>query len=580
MRFTWMLVTSFLLWQCSALAKEEEAQELQKLCPTVVVDYEYEMIFTDTEKRLLCGSPGVKSWENIPLRQAQYHMLNFLAARGYHQPTMKMTGDTLYVKPGQPTLIRSLRLKQALPELAIDKFWLPRGMPLTPAELNTIESWASMKMSRLGYPCAQIKTFGDPATGDVDVEIFPGELWTIEKVEADPIPGVRGGMLDRYRAFTLGDRYNSMLLEISADRLKNSQIVINSQYSPNCKEQGRVDQLNMPGKPRLVSFGFGFDSENYFTIRGSWRNSRLSETASLLDLSSTIAYRSQKLLGALDWFYLPVPSQHYLKAYLRIQREFEQRYEARSIKAVFAPAWTGDVAGIRGDIYLGPSLQFESTVRGDGPRTARILTLDLGVGGQSHLFEYFKLSPQSGYQFNLFASTSDKGSGSDVSATTYTADFTKLWNILSLEPEIWIFGLRGSFAATRPGPGTNPEDLPPSFKYFLGGSDEMRGFARKSLPNEGTGALTKVYLGGEMRLNNSLPYRLQPLVFSDWGWLGEEALKLAPRMFWSPGLGLRWESPIGVLRGSIGQGFVSGKDIEAYEKLASTQFYFSIGEQF
>ena len=190
------------------------------------------------------------------------------------------------------------------------------------------------------------------------------------------------------------------------------------------------------------------------------------------------------------------------------------------------------------------------------------------------------LSPQSGYQFNLFASTTDKAAGSDVSATTQTADFTKLWNVLSLEPEIWILGIRGSFATTRPGSGTQPADLPPSFKYFLGGSDDMRGFARKSLPNEGTGALTKVYLGSELRLNNSLPYRLQPLVFSDWGWLGQEPLKVDPRQFWSPGLGLRWESPIGVLRGSIGQGFVSGKGAEPYRNLATTQLYFSIGEQF
>jgi len=169
---------------------------------------------------------------------------------------------------------------------------------------------------------------------------------------------------------------------------------------------------------------------------------------------------------------------------------------------------------------------------------------------------------------------------SNVSATTYSFDFTRLWNLLSLEPEIWIFGIRGSFATTRAGRDTNYDDLPPSFKYALGGSEDLRGFGRKALPTEGSGALTKAYLGSELRLNNSLPYQLQPFVFADWGRLGQESFDLDPTLFWSPGLGVRWGSPIGVLRFMLGHGFVSGDGQEQYKDLESLQFYASIGEQF
>lgn len=565
----------------SRAAEQEVAAEQKKLCDAIVVEFDFDLNFTATEKRLLCGSPGVKAWEHIPLRQAQYHMMNFLAARGYHHPEFKITGETLFVKPGVPTLIKTLRLTPDLPEMQVENFWLPKGRPLTPEELDTIEQWATSKLSRQGYPCAEVMTRGDPDTGTVDVTISRGPLWTFRELEADPIPGVRGGMLDRYRAFHFGDRYDSMLLDISAERLKNSQVVVNTQYSPVCKgEPGLIEQRTLAGKPRLVTFGVGFDSENLFLVRAGWRNSRWSETASALDFSTTISYHSQKALASLDWYYLPVPSQHYLKTYLRLQREFESRYESRSVKAVFAPAFAGDFWGIRGDIYAGPSLQFENTLRGEGPRNARLLTLDLGISGQSHLYEYFayRQAPQTGYEFNLFASTSDKGSGSNVSATMYSADFTRLWNVLSLEPEIWVFGIRGNFATTRAGRDTDYNDLPPSFKYALGGSEDMRGFRRKSLPTEGSGALTKAYLGSELRLNNSLPYQLQPLIFADWGKLGSEAFRLEPTLFWSPGLGVRWVSPIGVLRFLAGYGFVSGRDRDKYQNAA--QIYVSLGERF
>ncbi len=580
-----VLVMSFLAGADLGLAQDVEGYRAAetRLCDSVVVEFDFDLNFTATERRLLCGSPGVRSWEYIPLRQAEFHMRNFLAARGYHHPEFKITGSTLHVKPGVPTLIRSVRLDPPIPELEVENFWLPKGRPLTPDELNTIEQWASSKLGRLGYPCAVVETRGDPDTGEVIVMIDRGDLWTIREVQSDPIPGVRGGMLDRYRAFDTGDQYDSILLDISAERLKASEVVVNTMYSPVCKgEPGVVEQRTLAGKPRLVSFGIGFDSENLFLIKAGWRNSRWSETASMLDVSATLSYPNQKILTTFDWYYLPVPSHHYLKTYARIQREYEKRYEARSIKASFAPAYAGDILGIRGDIYVGPSLLFENTLRGDGPRNARLLTIDFGIAGQSHLYEYFtyQAAPQSGYKFNLFASTSDKGAASNVSATTYSADFTRLWNLLDLEPNIWVFGIRGSFATTRPGRDTNYDDLPPSFKYALGGSEDMRGFGRKALPTEGSGALTKAYLGSELRLNNSLPYQLQPFIFADWGKLGQRSLILDPTLFWSPGVGLRWGSPIGVLRFMLGHGFVSGEEREKYQGVAALQFYASIGEQF
>lgn len=582
-----LLLASLFCVRLTHAQGQDSSTEINKLCPSVVVAYEYNLNFTDSERRLVCGSSGIEAWENIPLRQAQFLMQNFLEARGYHHPVFTIENDRLTVQPGIPTLITELSTQPAIEELGIENYWLPRGKPLTPTELDGIEKWVSTKLSRLGYPCPEIRSVGDPDTGEVVVAVSPGKFWTIDKIDEDPIPYVRGGMLDRYRAFEMGDPYNSMLLEISAERLRASGTVINSQYLPLCQEPqpGTVRQITFAGKPRVVSFGFGFDTEQLFVVRGSWTNTRFSETASTLDLSSTLSYRSQVLQTRFDWYYLPFPTRHFLKSSIRAEREVEnETYESLKLKVSAVPAWTREFANFRTEYFIGPGLQFESTVQGQGPKATRLLTLDLGLSVESHEFEFFRASPQSGYRLQLGASMSEKSIVSDVSAMTYRLDFTQIWNLLEMDPEIWILGLRGNFATTEAGRGSRPEDLPLSFKQFLGGSENLRGFKRKSLPDkvgeESEGSLTAAYIGSELRLNNVIPYKLQPFVFADFGWLGEKYLDLYPRLYWSPGLGMRWESPIGGLRVTAGHGYVAGKNKEEKEDLAQWQFYFSLGEQF
>ncbi len=580
-------LTSFILLSFSLGIPTLQGQvltEINKLCDQVQVNYDYDLNFTASERRLMCGSSGIEAWEKIPLRQAQYHMQNFLEARGYHHPIFTFEAEHLFVDPGIPTLINTLRTQPPIEQLDIENYWLPRGKPLTPGELDTTEKWVDSKLGRLGYPCATIRSVGDPETGEVVVIVDKGPLWTIDAIEADPLPYVRGGMLDRYRAFEIGDPYDSMLLELSAERLKASDVVVNTQYIPLCRNEkpGTIRQMTLAGKPRLISFGFGFDTEELFITRASWRNSRFSETASSLDISATASYRRQNILTSFNWYYLPIPTRHYLKTFVRAERASEREAETLTLKGLVAPAWSREFRRFKGDFYLGPSLQFEATERGVGPPTTRLLTLDLGLSVESHMYEYYLASPRTGYQANLYASMSEKSAASDVSALTYRFDFTRLWNVLEMDPEIWIFGIRGNFSTTKPGTDTKPEELPLSFRYFLGGSDDLRGFARRSVHTGPTdvGNLTTAYLGSEIRLNNVIPYKLQPFLFGDWGWLGEQYFKLYPRMYWSPGVGLRWESPIGGLRFTLGHGYVAGKDKEEAKYLERWQFYFSLGEQF
>src|SRR5690606_32218720 len=108
-------------------------------------------------------------------------------------------------------------------------------------------------------------------------------------------------------------------------------------------------------------------------------------------------------------------------------------------------------------------------------------------------------------------------------------------------PPIYILGVRTKFRLTRPDKETEITDIPPSFRQYMGGTSDLRGFGRLRLPPNDIGAFGMWYLGSELRINNALPYQLQPLVFTDIGWLDEEKASIDfSTTYWSPGLGLRW----------------------------------------
>jgi outer membrane translocation and assembly module TamA len=98
------------------------------------------------------------------------------------------------------------------------------------------------------------------------------------------------------------------------------------------------------------------------------------------------------------------------------------------------------------------------------------------------------------------------------------------------------------------------------------------------LPDE-TGALSAAFLSFEVRLAELLPGGFQPFAFLDGGIFGSKALRFSGPVYYSPGAGLRWESPVGMIRGTLGHGFKAGGN-QAGTKEGHWQFYVSFGEEF
>jgi translocation and assembly module TamA len=128
--------------------------------------------------------------------------------------------------------------------------------------------------------------------------------------------------------------------------------------------------------------------------------------------------------------------------------------------------------------------------------------------------------------------------------------------------------------------GITETNIPTSDRVFVGGDQNLRGFPRKGIDNQGLGYLTFLYLGFELRLIEELPYRLQPFLLWDLGQTGNKRYTVDPTLFISEGIGLRWLSPFGTLRGSIARGRVLYYEITDTFVPEQWVYFISFGQEF
>ncbi|MCM2277868.1 MAG: BamA/TamA family outer membrane protein [Oligoflexia bacterium] len=557
----------------------------ERLCPGLRFEGELQPGLSETEHRLLCGDPRSEAWGSIPTHQARFHFRNFLQKRGYLHPSFIAEGTTegvgTLVRIGTPTLLSRIRTQGAPEELRIERRRKLLGRPVTPTLLNEIEQWVYRRLQAAGHPCPDVETLADRDSGEVLVQMRPGPQAPLSAViEEKPVPGTLPGIFRRYDAFQLGDRFNGDWLAVTANRINAQDVVLNVHFTPECSpapdpEKGvTVRQSVTPGPPRLMSFGFGIDTEGLLLARAAWRHSRLGRGASWLDFTALGSAREQLLEATLEWFHLARPSRQSLRPSLLLRHRNERPFETLEARGGIAFSTSAD--GTRAGLVAlaGPSIQGLRTYRGVGPRDSRFLSLDAEATLTSHAFEYYSADPRTGYRLGAAASLGSRALLSTVSAQRAELRGEVLLNYRDFDPPLLVLGFRGALAATftaeRPGAATG---LPASFFHFLGGSSNLRGFGRQELPKDGLGGLTSAFLNSELRLGSTLPWNLDPFVFLDLGALGRAPLALDPPIYHSPGAGLRWLSPIGVFRTTLARGFPA--DVPGH-----WQLFISFAEEF
>lgn len=554
---------------------------LREICPgRLWVESQKAISFTKMERPFLCGDPTTPAWKDIPPAQVKFHLGTFLQSRGYFRPEFEDYRDGLLLRPGPMTRVSSWRVEGAPPELDPQRRRRVKNRVLTPKFLNEMEGWVRHQVQAKGYPCPIARSKANVETGEIVVELEAGPRQRIASVEVEAIDGMDEGVLRRFDAFEFGEYFNQDYLLLTADRTEQSGLVQNTYFLADCgSEAAVVNQKTFAGKPRLFRLGVGADTEEYAIFKSSWKHTRLGRKASNFEVSVYASYKRQQLDITSELYFLRPESRWHLLPVLSFSHERESDFHFISGSAGVMAATSHDWQDSGITFQAGPNLTYVDTFRGAQPGLTRFLSLEYEVQWMSHYYEWFQNDPRTGFYLRAIGDFTNKNLLSELTAERFRIDGQYLYNFRNLDPPLLVFGFRaafmGTFVESTP---ANLAKLPPNYKFYLGGSADLRGFGRKELPND-QGALSAAFGSFELRLANLIPFGIQPFVFMDAGILGDQAFHFNLPIYYSPGFGIRYNSPIGIFRTTLAHGFKSGGN-DGNPDNTHWQFFISFGEEF
>ncbi len=575
-----------------------EAGAFAELCPTIRMENRGDFDFGPMETRLLCGDSTQDNvgtpWATIPPNQAAYFLKGFLQARAHHQPEFIQDGEILFVRPGGQSKLSKFTITGG------PSTWVPPtrrlviGQPLTPPLLNDLQGWALSQIKDEGYACATAESRADPLTGEAVVELRPGELRIISGIEDTGDTGLRPGVLDRYNAFKVGQVYRERLISLTRRRTQEDgflqTLLLSARCEPLPTSPGQpatvtiVRDVNL-GPSRTVRVGAGYSNDRGARLRVILRQNRIGESASSAEARLNLSYRepnvnSQILNSRYRWYYSTSEARSFLEPNVTYEHTAESARDFENVAPGLFHGWNHEFTDGQLEVRVGPSYQAQRIFRGEGSDTSLAL-LEVNTEWISHDFEFFNTSPRKGeFVRGAFLAT-QRSWASPVTAQRLEISGEKLWDIGRYDPPLLILGLRYSLSSVfSPEDGDLQSRLPLRFLTFLGGERDLRGFESRSLPRSGLGALSGATTGFEARLHKVLFRRADVFGFLDAGLLGGKSFALEKPILMSPGLGVRWESPVGTLRAYVAQRFALEEPAGSQGYDRNFRFGFTFGEEF
>jgi outer membrane translocation and assembly module TamA len=459
--------------------------------------------------------------------------------------------------------------------------WPVQGQTLTPEFLNRWESWAVSRLKAQGYPCAQSSSRADPATGEVWVQMHPGSKMNFPEVQRAQT-SLDQRIWPRYDAFSEGQTYNHDLLELTSQRITREAVAENAYFITRClQETVELEQKIHLGPSQFVAVGVGATTQEYPILRLRWRHARLNSQAATLEAIGYFSSRLQSVELRPQFYVWPQAPWWSLSPTVTLERESESVFESTLIK------WQGHVNYNRDDRYsrwyvqAGPTQNFRWNVTGPGQDYLSYMSLETQVARISHDFEKHFADPKQGYEWQFRSNSQVAGMLAPETAHILSFQGRQLWNLGRWQPARWILGLRYHLQSTwSQERDTRTSLLGPDFRQFLGGDRNIRGFDRNQISGQGFGYFTSVYAGGELRWSNRWPWGIEPLFFLDWARVGYRSFTLDPGYLWSPGVGLRLSSLIGVFRFTWGYGVNQVPDLIESGIPNQGQWFMSYGTEF
>lgn len=534
----------------------------QELCPKVTLHGK--ISFTDTEKRLICGDKELEAYRKIPTYQASFMLKGFLQSRGYLRPNFIKEGEILHVHRGSRSKVRSLLVLSDDPDLSkkiqkkLRRFY--RKRILDTGTLNAIEAEAKALGRQNGHPCIKIKSHVDINTDQVTVSVDQLASHPFGLVDQEEIEGVYPEALARYYPFDEEMLFNEDLLRLTEKRLTRSEVVQGTYFLEECSsdlKSFKLSQRFITGPPRTLRFGAGASSEVGPLARAKWSHNRLGSMASTLSATLQASLRSQSLLISSDTYFWKHRPRRSLFAQAELLRESQIDFEQSLLRLRPHMKWSFDDEKRQGIITFGPSYEGGQFLTKDKSQTRHFSTgiIEGSLQLMSHIYELFDIHPQDGDLFNFSFDFRHPGLGFSDETLKLDSSFAKLSHLGNTGRGSIIGGLRFSAGTTWVRETVDPASLPPVLKFYGGGSDDIRGFLLRTLPrSDGRGALSKVGLKLEIRRTHLWKDSIEAFSFVDSAYFGDRSWSTSSQLFTSPGIGLRWLSPIGLVQSYVSRG--------------------------
>ena len=545
--------------------------------------------FSDNEKLVLCGDPGKESWKDIPAAQAEFTLRNFLKQRGYYHPTFQYQNELLSVDPGvlrvasslsfegEPSGFNDIRLRGII------------GQALTSELIDKVENFTLTRLKNLSYACPEVKVTALEKGGSIHVHITPGApYFFLEPTPTDSL-GLYAKTLRRFDAFHLNSPFRFEWVKLSSNRAENEGMVVSSQFTYVCpraslqtsEPQGlSLIQQVLGSDKHLLTLGAGASTEEFPITELSLKSVRLNDRGANLLLSFYGSQRVQKANTLFtDYIFKNAPRFDFAPNFI-IEHDKESTYNSTQFQLAVPIEYHGDLKNHSWLASFGPAASRLFSVDTTSDKSLSFLSLLGRFNLTTHDYELYQTDPRSGWIADLNIEMLSEGFSLHPLAMVYRLSGSRLFELNPVDPPQWLIGLRYGLAATdSPERPQTSRRLPPQYFNTLGGDQNLRGFGRKELSLGTIGAMTSAYLGTEVRYAKTLPFGMEPFGFLDVGSLGNSPFHLASLIYYSPGLGIRWSTPFGAIRGTFSHGYLSQKTFDS-SSLEHLQIFLSFGREF
>lgn len=455
---------------------------------------------------------------------------------------------TYTVTPGERVRLRTVTVQVegpagSDPEFAslINAMSPAQGEPLRHDRYESLKNNLLSRALERGYFEAQFQRrsldiYPELLAADIELVLASGPRYRIGEINIKQ-DGLHDWIVRRYLAFSSGEYFDASLLLNLQYTLYDSEYYSFVEVSRGAAdvETGTVpvDITANAGKRQRYRFAVGYGTDTEVRLGLGWENRRVNKRGHKLRLDTRLSAVKQDITGRYLW---PLSAPTRENVVLNLSALQEDLADTRSRRLELGFTQSTIRKNWQRDIYL---RLLRETTQESGVTDKETLLLPgvLWLRSKSDKL----IHPRKGSRLSAELRGSHSALGSDV-------DFVQL----KLQGRLVLpAGRRGRLlsradvGATSIGPNSR---LPASLRFFAGGDQSVRGFGLNTLgPRDENGEI----FGGRYLLSASIEF--EQLLTERWGFAvfvdgGNAMQELSESLEVSAGIGLRWLSPVGMLR--------------------------------